>query len=92
MLRSEIITEFLQLFHVLLDPFALLVASKLDLIDSLKHVGFPLLSRLELADEKRTATEGSLRCLNPRPLSILDTLVAHKAEAKHTFIRVLANF
>ena len=60
LLRSEIVAEFLQLFHVFLDFLALLVPSELNLVDAFKHVGSSLLTRLELADEERSATERPL--------------------------------
>ena len=83
LLGPEIVAELLQLVHVLLDLLSLLVAGKLELVDALEHVSFPLLSRLELADEEGAAAERPLRSLHSGPLSIFDTLVAHKAEAKH---------
>ena len=58
--RPEVITELLELLHVLLDFFALLVASEFKLVNSLEHVGLSLLSCLKLADEERAATEGPL--------------------------------
>ena len=87
LLRPEIVAELLQLLHVLLDLLSLLVAGKLELVDALEHVGLPLLSRLELADEERAAAERPLRSLDSGPLSIFDTLVADEAEAKHAVSR-----
>ena len=87
LLGPEIVAELLQLVHVLLDLLSLLVAGKLELVDALEHVSFPLLSRLELADEEGAAAERPLRSLHSGPLSIFDTLVAHEAEAKHAIGR-----
>lgn len=59
LLRAKIIAKLFKLVHVFLHFLTLLVTLKLDLIDSLQHVSFALLSRLKLADVKRTATEGT---------------------------------
>ena len=84
--RSEIVTELLQLLHVLLDLFSFLVAGKLDLIDSFKHMSLALLSCLELADVERVTSEWSLGRFDPSSLSIFNALVANKSEAKHGVI------
>lgn len=57
LLRSQIVAQLLQLLHVLLYLFSLLVASELNLVNAFKHVGLPLLSRFKLADEQRAAAE-----------------------------------
>ncbi len=59
LLRAKIIAKLFQLVHVFLHFLTLLVTLKLDLINSLQHVSFALLSCLKLADVKRTASEGT---------------------------------
>ena len=50
--RPQVITQLLQLLHVLLDLLSLLIASKLKLVNALQHMGLSLLSRFELTDKE----------------------------------------
>ncbi len=59
LLRAEIVAKLFKLVHVFFHFFTLLVTLKLDLIDSLQHVSFALLSCLKLANVKRAASEGT---------------------------------
>ena len=87
LLRAQVVAQFLELVHVLFDLLAFLVASELQLVDPLKHVGFALLAGLKLADVQRAPPEGPFRSLYARPLGILHALEADKAEPKHLFPR-----
>ena len=60
LLRSEVIAQFLQLVHVLLDFFALLVSLELDLVDAFEHVSSALLTSLKLTDVEGAASERAL--------------------------------
>ena len=92
MLCSQLVTEVLELLHVLLVLFTLLVPGELELIDAFKHMSSALLLCFELTEVEMAASERRLRCLCTSSGRLINSLEADESEAKEMLTALLLGF